>query len=72
MLEGAKSRAKEQARAEAERRAATAKEEIGPAVLDLVESYFPEEAQERRKQTAAQTFLVGVAVGLLLGQVLGR
>lgn len=67
-----KSTAKRQARDRAERQVETAKEELGPAVLNLVESYFPDQARERRQRIALRSFVAGGAVGVVLRHALGR
>ncbi|WP_135305001.1 hypothetical protein [Haloarcula amylovorans] len=48
------------------------KTELGRVVFDLAEEKFPEEAQQRKRQSAATAFGVGLAVGFLARHVLGR
>ena len=65
-------RAKRRAKEEARRQRENAKAEIGEWAFDTLESYFPEQAAARRRQTGAMTFVVGVAVGVLLRHLMSR
>ena len=72
MLEAQRSRTRERAQRTAQRKADEAKEEFGRLAFDALEEYFPEQARERRRRNGAQLLVVGLAVGLLLGYLLGR
>ena len=64
MLETAQS----QATVHAQETAREAKTEVGRLAFDLLEEYFPEQAQQRRRQDQAAPFVVGFALGVLVGR----
>ncbi|MFC7132750.1 MULTISPECIES: hypothetical protein [Salinibaculum] len=68
MLETAQS----QATVHAQETAREAKTEVGRRAFELLEEYFPEQAQERRQQDRAAPFVVGFAVGFTLGVLVSR
>lgn len=70
MMEDTKSRLAETTKEAAERQTATAKREIGRAMLDATNEYFPEQAKKQRRQDMARGFLVGAAVGVLVREAL--
>lgn len=49
-----------------------AKEEVGRIAFDVLEDRFPEEAKSRQRQNSLMPMLIGVAIGFLLGTLLGR
>lgn len=66
MMEDTKSRLRETAKEEAERQTATAKREIGRAMVEATNEFFPEEVKKRRRQDMARGALIGLTVGILL------
>jgi len=62
MLESAQTEAKVRARRPAQQTADEARSELGEWAFETLEEYFPEEAQQRRRQERV-TVLVGAALG---------
>lgn len=71
-LEATRERAKRRAQHTAQRTAEEAKEELGRLAFETLETYFPEQAEARQRQSRWQVLLVGVALGFLLRHVMGR
>lgn len=83
MLSNAQKQAKDGAREQARRQreiakeqlgeqTEMAKEELGRIAFAKLEEYFPEQANARRRQDAAKTFMIGIAVGILLRHLFNR
>lgn len=74
MLESTQEQARARAQRAAQETASQSKSEFGKRAFDTLEEYFPEEAEARRRQnrTTLLLLLVGVAIGFLLGILVGR
>lgn len=64
MLDEARERATERAAIEAERQADALRTELGTRAWETLETYFPEEAKERRRRERIRALVAGVALGL--------
>lgn len=56
----------ETVRAEADRQADLARQELGEIVIDATGKYFPEAIKQRRRRDIASGFVVGALVGFLI------
>ncbi|MDG5775346.1 hypothetical protein VB773_10715 [Haloarculaceae archaeon H-GB2-1] len=72
MMEDVSQQLRETMRAEAGRRADTARKELGERVMDATGDYFPEAVRRRRRRDVAGGLVMGVAIGFLARHVLGR
>lgn len=60
------------ARHEAETQGEVLRHRLGESMLDLMEDYFPEEVEARRRENLLRGFAVGVVTGILGRELLRR
>jgi hypothetical protein len=72
MMEDVSQQLRESMRAEATRRADSARRELGERVIDATDDYFPEAVRQRRRRDIAGGMVIGLAVGFFARHLLGR
>lgn len=65
-------RIRELAKEGAEKRAESAKQEVGEIVIDATGEYFSEEVKARRRRDMARGFAVGFGAGVALHYAMSR
>lgn len=69
MLQSTRDEFTETVRAEADRQADLARQELGEIVIDATGKYFPEAVKQRRRRDVASGFVLGALVGFLIRYV---